>query len=94
MVLSKIAIATLVIGLVIGGGLGYLIGVGYSTEPTMESMEVGKESMISETDGSMESKMESEKESMKSGEDMSMESMTDPSMGEEKESMMSEKMEG
>ena len=91
MVLTKIAIATLVIGLVIGGGLGYMVGFGYSTQPTMESMEVGKESVISEKDGSMESKMESEKDAMKSGDDMSMESTTEPSMKGEKESMMSEK---
>ena len=80
--------------MVIGGGLGYLIGVDNSTEPTMESMEYGKELMISETEDSMESKMESEKETMKSGEEMGTESMMDPRMGEEKESMMSEKMEG
>ena len=80
--------------MVIGSGLGYLIGVGNSTEPTMESMEVGKESMISETEDSMESNMESEKETMKSGEEMGTKTKIDPRMGEEKESMMSEKMEG
>ena len=91
MVLTKIAIATLAIGLIIGGGLGYMIGVGYSTQPTIESMEVEKKSMTSEMEDSMESKMESGTESMKSGDDMSMESETDPSMEEEKKSMMSEK---
>ncbi|MFQ6011558.1 MAG: hypothetical protein ACE5KG_05245 [Nitrososphaerales archaeon] len=91
MVLTKIALATLVIGLVIGGGLGYIIGVGYANEPVMESMDAEKKSMTSEMEGSMESKMESEAGSMESGEDMSMEEKMEPSMEGEKDAMMGDK---